>query len=441
MLGIFLALTSCSEFTEVGSDIIESSGTFNIAVKEFELPTRQIRYSNLNTTNTEYVYLGSHQDNLTGELVATTYTQLTYSSVPSTLVDTLSPVFESAYLELKASTGILTGGEESAEIVIRQLSEPIFDDAIYRANDTIKVHNDFIVAKGEVSTDTSRGAPFSVVNVDSLYFDSLGSEALVKMLLVDDVELSRRRIANNIMGFAFSSSSSSSLLGIDLDSIQVKVVYNHLIPDDDTGLRDRDTIVYAFGNGVYTTRRFNNFRFNSNNAEFQNSRFFEAYGDSVLSIPAAGIHPVVDFSGYLNFIDSVKSSVDADGGSLRLNLAELTLDGIQNDVYDGFNHITFNYWNEEVDGIPMLDGSASFSTLSGGVATPSNVTFENEEFRYITTQTFEAIKNLDESDRFDMSNVVVFPGSANIVQGSNIQRSIFDRSTFRLKVYYSIQRP
>jgi len=151
---LLFLLIACQNSDDLGLELDPGNAETQVFFQEFDLDVTSILIDSLRTDESNQLLLGANTDSVFGTVSVNAYSELAYrnGAVP---VDTL--IVESGKLYLEVSEILTSNALIDQQLEIRLTAEPIFESAVYLADEELEV-NEPIVAIW----------PLVVTNADSL---------------------------------------------------------------------------------------------------------------------------------------------------------------------------------------------------------------------------------------------------------------------------------
>ena len=430
-LFFLLLYISCDESSEVGLELEDQDNSLEAKYIDIPLTASNIFLDSVRTDYGSLIF-GQYDNPVFGKTKAVGYSQFSPEIISPDVVTTdlsIQPADSSILdsIKLFLSYSYIHGEEfdQEQEVSVRLIEDTLFSSAIYLSSKTIplvtnKAPVGFTRFTVDKPGDTLLTIPLTM-NYGNILLD------LARQGVSD------REIRESTKGIAFEPGVNNKLiLGFDLSNEFSRIVlYYHNSVDDTVSnqyrLRFDSPLSKHYSN--YSTDRSASAL---SSVEIKNLNEF-SINDKIYWQSGSGIYPMIDLSGFTNFIDTAKNVI--------LNKVELSMGPVDNSEKKYINppNTAIYYFAKEDNNI---NSSGIESTPMSNVILKDNAYYGQDEdpayyaYDSLISHTYKGTSTVFFQDlalkKYDVKKVVVFPSTP-----STFNQAIIDKTKFRLKVFYS----
>ena len=421
MLSALLLFFSCEDPGEIGLSVNPDRDEIDVKLKKFTLPFKNTRTDSVRTDISGRLIAGVIDDPVYGKTFATAYTQfnLDFDGDPITAP---SARLDSAVLHLAYSYWHGFDFSQPQTFRVYQLADTLFNTVTYLSH-----------MSTDISTRLLGSATVRIIPQQDTVL-SIRLTQTFASLLFDEAKLfiSEATFQNELKGLAIVPDDNNSVIvGFDPfdESTRMSLYYN--IPDFNI-----DSVEYRFEFSGDNTNRYNRLihdRSGSILAEGQNKTVFESPDGLVHWQPATGVLPVIDFSPYKAFADSLDYLV--------ISRAELEIGpNLLHEVYPNINPPTETRFifikDANIDGPGTVFDPANNTILDNNSYLTGSFNVDSHAYDEVVTQSYRGTLTiyleLLASGQIEFSEVVMLPRTI-----STFDQASFSKEGVKLKVFYT----
>ena len=430
-LFFLLLYISCDESSEVGIELEDRNNSLGAKYIDIPLTASNIYLDSVRTDYGSLIF-GQYDNPVFGKTKAIGYSQFSPEIISPDLVTedlSIQPADSSILdsVKLFLSYSYIHGDEfeEEQEVSVRLIEDTLFTGGIYLSSKAIPL----VTSKSPIGfsqfTVNKPGDTLLTIPLTMNYGDLLFNMA--------KQGLSDREIRESTKGIAFDPGANNKLiLGFDLGNEFSRIILYYHNSNEDTvssvyRLRFDSPLSKYYSN--YLTDRSSS---TLSSIDIKNLNEF-SINDKIYWQSGSGIYPMIDLTGFKNFIDTAKNII--------LNKVELSMGPLDSSDKKYINppNTAIYYFAKDNNNI---NSSGIETSPMNNVILKDNAYYGQDEdpayyaYDSLISQTYKGASTIFFQDlamkKYDVKKVIVFP-----LTPSTFNQAIIDKNKFRLKVFYS----
>lgn len=421
MLSALLLFFSCEDPGEIGLTVDPDRDEIDVKLKRFTLPFKNVFNDSIRTDISGRLIAGAIDDPIFGRTVASSFTQfnLDFDGDPITAP---SSELDSAVLHLAFSYWHGFDFSQSQTFNVYQLADTLFNTVSYLSNMSTNIESQ-LLGSATVQVVPGQDTVLSV-RLNDRFAGVLFDEA--KLFIGDAV------FRDEFKGLAIIPDDGNTVIvGFDPfdESTRMSIYYN--VPDINL-----DSVEYRFefsGDNTIRYNRYLNDRSNSVMADVQNKTVFESPDGLVHWQPATGILPVIDFSPYKEFADSLDHLVIS---RAEIEIGPSLLHGIYPTINPPEETRYIFVKDGNIDGPGTVFDPANNTILDNNSYLTGTLNVDSHGYDEIVTQSYRGTLTiyleLLATGQIEVGEVAMLPRTI-----STFDQATFSKESVKLRVYYT----
>jgi hypothetical protein len=421
MLSALLLFFSCEDPGEIGLTVNPDRDEIDVKFKKFTLPFKNVLTDSVRTDISGRLIVGAIDDPVFGKTVASSFTQfnLDFEGDPIT---NPSSLLDSAVLHLAYSYWHGFDFSQQQTFSVYQLADTLFNTVTYLSSMSTDI-NPRLLGKATVNIIPDQDTVLSIT-LNDRFAKVLFEEARLF--------IGESTFIDELKGLAIIPDEDNSVIvGFDPFDESTRMSLYYSIPDFDI-----DSLEYRFefsGDNTIRYNRFINDRSNSVMSEVENKAVFESPDGLVHWQPATGILPVIDFSPYKEFSDSLDHLV--------ISRAEIEIGpNLLHEVYPAINPPVETRYiflkDGNIDGPGTVFDPANNAILDNNSYLTGAFNVDSHGYDEVVIQSYRGTLTiyleLLASGQIPFGEVTLLPRTI-----STFDQASFSKEGVKLKVYYT----
>ena len=306
MLLLALAIFSCEEENELGSNINPDEDKLKVEFREFILPAKNVFFDSVRTDFDPYILTGTINDDLYGNIAVEGYQSI---NILTSTLPAVNAELDSVRINLRFLDYFTDPSAKSHTIEVRQLRDTLYEGVVYQA----KRQGNFVTGLNgtsvAVGSHTYEIDPASDSVLSFKLSDSYGNFLLNRLSIIrgTTIDATFRSFApGEINPIALvTDNSNDALVAFDATSEASNITLHYHTPTE-------DSLQYSF---VFRNVRGNSLPgYNHVDVDRAGSKFSVLTGERLQTVdidenlvhmhPISGIYPMVDLTEMYDFFDA-----------------------------------------------------------------------------------------------------------------------------------------
>ncbi|MEM8894999.1 MAG: DUF4270 family protein [Bacteroidota bacterium] len=412
---------SCEDPGEIGLTVDPDRDEIDVKLRTFTLPFQNVFNDSVRTDISGRLIVGGIDDPVYGRTTSKAYTQLNLDFDGDPITNT-SSVLDSAVLHLSLSYWHGFDFSQNQTFNVFQLTDTLFNTVNYLSHMTTQA-SDVLLGSTTVQIIPDQDSVISI-RLNDRFAEFLFEEARV---FISDAQF-----RDEFKGLVIAPADDNSVIvGFDPFDEDTRMSVYYSIPDFDI-----DSAEYRYEFGGDNTIRYNQYthdRSASVMANVQNKTIFEAQDGLVHLQPATGVLPVIDFSPYRAFTDSLDHLV--------ISRAEIEVGpNLLDEAYTSINppeDLRYIFLKDgNIDGPGTVFDPANNTILDNNSYLTGQFTVDSHSYDDVFTNSYRGTLTiyleLLAAGQIDFDEVAVLPRTI-----STFNQASFSKDGVELRVYYT----
>lgn len=421
MLSALLLFFSCEDPGEIGLTVNPDRDEIDVKLKKFTLPFKNVLNDSVRTDISGRLIAGAIDDPVFGKTVATAFTQFNLD-FEGDAITSPSAELDSAVLHLAYSYWHGFDFSQPQTFNVYQLADTLFNTVTYLSH-----------MSTDVDTRLLGSGTVTIIPEQDTVLSIRLSERFAKLLFEEArLFISEATFTNELKGLAIVPDNDNTVIvGFDPfdESTRMSLYYN--LPEFNL-----DSLEYRFEFSADNTIRYNrliNDRSNTVLADVQNKTVFESPDGMVYWQPGTGILPVIDFSPYKEFADSLDHLVIS---RAEIEVGPNLLDQVYPYINPPLDTRYIFLKDGNIDGPGTVFDPANNTILDNNSYLTGSFNVDSHSYDETVTQSYRGTLTiyleLLAAGQIEFSEVALMPRTI-----STFNQAAFNTEGVKLKVYYT----
>ncbi|MEQ9299347.1 MAG: DUF4270 family protein [Cyclobacteriaceae bacterium] len=421
MLSALLLFFSCEDPGEIGLTVNPDRDEIDVKLKRFTLPFKNVFNDSVRTDISGRLIVGAIDDPIFGRTVASSFTQfnLDFDGDPAS---STSAEMDSVVLHLAYSYWHGFDFSQRQTFNVYQLADTLFNTVTYLNNMSTDIDSRLLGT-----------ATVEVVPEQDTVLSIRISDRFANILFEEAREFIAESIfRDELKGLAIIPDENNTVIvGFDPFDESTRMSIYYSIPEFEI-----DSLEYRFefsGDNTIRYNRYLNDRSNSVMADAQNKTVFDSPDGLVHWQPATGIMPVIDFSPFKEFTDSLDHLVIS---RAEIEIGPSLLHGIYPSINPPAETRYIFAKDGNIDGPGTVFDPANNAILDNNSYLSGTFNVDSHGYDEIVTQSYRGTLTiyleLLATGQIEFGEVAMLPRTI-----STFDQASFSKEGVELKVYYT----